>query len=381
MKKVGIVTNYHSTGNYGALLQAYALNKAINSFPNFECKTLDLYIDNFDGSKMSRYIKKIKRGQISEFASDINKDVRKLIIRKKVVSRRTALNQFRNAIPHTETIRISDCERISEEFDILVCGSDQIWRPTFENTLVKPYWLEGFSEKIKKVSYAASMGIDSLPEKLVPEAKEYLIKFRHIAVREERAEVYLKEVTGRQDIVTVIDPVFLLTRKQWEEVEENDINMKSYILVYMIHGNDKLLKDITDFAARKKLKILSFPYMAYYYKMRDHRFGDIHDFESTPNHFLGLIKNAEYVITDSFHATAFSIIYHKKFFVSGANTKAISRIQNLLSKLRLDELLLPFDQADFDRLDENSDVDWDQVDKLIENERNYGIKYLDSSLN
>lgn len=374
ISRVCIVTNYRNTGNYGAVLQAYALNKKINSM-GFDCETLNFSVREQNGSKRERYLNRIKKGEINCFVGDIKRDFCKAIVRKEIKVRRHAFDKFKESIPHTKFYSFDEIEKINGLYDCYICGSDQIWRPTFEGNLVGIYWLNGINGDCVKASYAASMGVDFLPDSVVDDAKRFLQNFTYISVRENTAKEYLSKLTDRE-IEVSIDPVFLLNKLEWDKITRKPQIAEPYVFVYMIHGSKNLLKSITEYARLNKLKIVTFPYMAYYFRLNELNFGDIKVFDAEPSDFLGYIKGAQCVFTDSFHATAFSVIYHKCFFVSSANEKAFSRIENLLSLCGLDERKIPATGLKPEHYLQEYQVNWEKVDRRLGNAVLNSQKYL-----
>lgn len=378
ISKVCIVTNYRNTGNYGALLQAYALNRKIRDL-GVECETLNFSAAEQNGSKWVRYYKRLKSFEFKSLATDLKRDVCKALVINKIKVRREALSRFRDSIPHTMFYSHNELKTIKGQYDCYICGSDQIWRPTFEGNLVGIYWLDVISGDCVKASYAASLGVSSLPGNVIDEVKQYLSSFDFISVREKSARDYLSVLTNKE-IVVSIDPVFLIDRREWQKIAKRPDNHEPYIFVYMIHGSRDLLKSISDFAKDYNLKIITFPYMAYYFRANELTFGDIKIFDAEPTDFLGYINGATYVFTDSFHATAFSILFHKDFFVSSANEKAFSRIKNLLSIAGLNNNSVPPEGLSPEKYDTDRHVNWDDVDKRLETEISESIDYLNRVL-
>lgn len=378
ISKVCIVTNYRNTGNYGAVLQAYALNKKIRDL-GFVCETLDFSVAEQNGSKGVRYLKRLKSGELKPLAGDLKRDICKVLVRRNIKIRRQALNRFKENIPHTRYYSHKDLSEISDQYDCYICGSDQIWRPTFEGNLIGIYWLNVIKGNCVKASYAASMGIASLPENVANEAKRYLSSFDYISVREDTAKDYLSALTGKKVEVS-IDPVFLVDRVEWERLAKYPNNNEPYIFVYMIHGSSNLLRSITNFARTHKLKIVTFPYMAYFFRMNELNFGDVKVFDAEPSDFLGYVNGAKYVFTDSFHATAFSIIFHTDFFVSSANERAFSRIENLLSIAGLNERSVPAEGLLPENYDSKRQADWYEVDRRLKTKISESLDYLNRVL-
>lgn len=373
-KKVCVITNYKNTGNYGAVLQAYALNKKINDM-GFTCETLNFSAAEQNGSKILRYVKRIINGEINLLIDDLKRDFFKLLIRPRITSRLDSLKTFKDNIPHTKYYTIDKIYEINKLYDCFICGSDQIWRPTFEGNLIGIYWLDVINQEHLKASYAASIGLTTLPESILDKAKGYLQSFDYISVREPAAKEILSKVIDK-DIEITIDPVFLLEKKEWDSMAKKPKIDEPYIFVYMIHGTRKLLNSIIKFAKMENLKIVTFPYMAYYFRMTEFSFGDIKIFDADPADFLGYIKDAEFVFTDSFHATAFSIIFHKCFFSSSANEIAFSRIKYLLSLTGLNNRHIPSEGLPPDNYRNISQVDWRNVDSKLDYAVSNSLNYL-----
>lgn len=374
-KKVCIVTNFNNTGNYGAVLQAYALNKRINDF-GLLCETLCFNIREQNGSKSNRYLKRLKRFEIKGIIEDLVRDAEKLAVTRKIKYRKTALKNFKDKIPHTKEYLYDELVQLPFEYDFFICGSDQVWRPTFQGELVEIYWLKQIKgENVTKASYSASIGLESLPERLWEEASSYLRDFDFISVREEQAKAFLTKICNKNIIVT-LDPVFLLNKSEWKSKCSNPQIKEEYIFVYMIHGSKELLYSIKKFAQKMNLKIVVFPYMAYKFRFAECKFGDYRIFNASPEDFLGFVDNAKYVFTDSFHVTAFSIIFQKDFYSSVANAAAVSRIQNLFEKCGISERMIPAQGLNTDEYLSLKMPDWKEVEKSLENEIKESVKYL-----
>lgn len=392
-KKVCIVTNYSSTTNYGALLQAYALNKTINAM-GYEA--VDLFWNANPEMRKTKLLNQIRHFEMGKLVKELSASIKKRRVKTQLDERKRVMDEFRFSIPHTKAYTKGIYEGLNAEYDVFICGSDQIFRPSrFTGLLDETYWLKMVTGDALKASYAASIGLQSFPDELLEEVKENLSSFNYISMREEEAAKYISSLTGREDVSWVVDPVFLVHRKSWMDIMEpypvlsepgDDDRIKvdsastciddAYILVYMIHGTEKLLDSITKFANEKGLKIVTFPSMAYAYKKYEENFGDIKVTNAGPKQFLWLINNAAYIFTDSFHGSALSMILHKSAFISRANEIAFSRIENIVKMTGLEKLVIPADGLDVSEYDRNYSIDWEAVDAAIEKERIRSIGYL-----
>ena len=195
-------------------------------------------------------------------------------------------------------------------------------------------------------------------------------------MREESSAEYIRQITGREDVIVSVDPVFLIKRDDWiSKLKPYEIEGK-YILVYMIHGTERLFKSIKDFATENKLKIITFPSMSYKRKKYEVGFADIEILDADPFQFINLINNAEYLFTDSFHGTAFSLILHKQAFISSANEIAFSRIENILRITQAEKMIIPSNGLTPEYYIKKPEIDWNKVDIAIEKQRALSINYL-----
>lgn len=372
-QKVCIVTNYSSTGNFGALLQAYALNTYINRM-GYETRTL--YVKNDIPSLKQKYLDDVLHLNLRGLIRAIQKDLPGLRVRKEIQKRKGYLEKFRMSIPHTDKYISTNLNGLQDQFDVFIAGSDQIFRPNREGALVDYYWLKMVQNGAVKASYAASMGIEKLDERQEASAREALRSFDFISVREKPLADYFRDITGRSDVTWCIDPVFLFDQKDWEKVSERYPISGAYILVYIIKGNEALIESIRLFARKHGYQIVTFPSMGYIKNSFEDGFGDYRIYDATPEQFLYLMDHAAYVFTDSFHATAFSIIFHKKFFTSSANQIAFSRIRGLLDLFGAEERAIPDVGIANGEYSLECDLDWDNVDGVMEAQRERSHSYL-----
>ena len=375
-KKICIVTNYSTTTNYGALLQAYALNKTITQMGyNPE----DLYVVGNYASRGKKLFKQLTHFQFQEIANEIINHIQQYRARKHLKARKEIIDQFRFRIPHTHKYSKDKLQDLQDQYDVFICGSDQIFRPNkLTGELEGYYFLDMVENGAVKASYAASMGINSYDMQREQMEALYLSSFDKISVREANSAEYIKRITGRNDIVVSVDPVFLINRDEWIKCSKlYDIDGQ-YLLVYMIHGTEKLYKSIKEFAEKKNLKIITFPSMSYKLKTYEKNFADKEILDADPLHFITLILNASYFFTDSFHGTALSLILHKEAFVSKANEIAFSRIESILTLVHAESMIIPSAGRPPDLYNDKPKVDWDIVDNVILDQREKSIRYLQS---
>lgn len=310
--KIAIIT-FHFESNYGALLQAYALSEKLRVCGHNVC-----FID---------YIPKKKKC----FKDKAKAFITNLIIWKDILEKIRRIRSFKKC--HFRLVKLNDTQKMAS-FDAYICGSDQIWNlDLFED--MTPYFLKfKTNNKGIKMSYAASIGKDVLNPSDKIKYSSLLKDIDHISVREESAVSLIEEISDKKP-VQVIDPVFLCDKEHWLSLLQQDRIIKyPYILLYQMEKSDTLLENSIRLANEKKLPII---HIYGGFRKRD----GIHKVINNvgPLEFLNLLNHASYVCTNSFHGTAFSLIFNKSFFVIPHSTRN-TRIDSLLSKVGLEDHIL-----------------------------------------
>ena len=223
-------------------------------------------------------------------------------------------------------ISLSDIKR--KKIKKIIVGSDQVWNPKYyeedHNFLYNPLKDETV------ISYAASIGTSEINEKYHKTYKKILIKYDKISVRERTAELELKKITGRDDIVTLVDPTMLLSKEEWQNIERKPskyIEGKRYILNYFLGDvSEEEKKAINEFAINNDCTIINI------LDKKD-------SFNNCgPKEFIYLINHSYLICTDSFHSCVFSFIFNKPFIVfkrKGCSNEMYSRIENLIKTFDL----------------------------------------------
>lgn len=309
-KKVGIMTI--NSLNFGNRLQNYALQTIVD-----RCGC-EAYTIRREYSNQPKSIRK----QLSYF------------FRRIIGTRAGLFIRFNNSfINFGEKYATSDGiqKGIEDEYDVYVAGSDQIWNPFFKG-LTGTSDLLMFDTKGKKVAYAASFGVDNLPDEKKEVYAKALLDFNSISVREEAGLHIIKELIGIEAEL-VLDPTLLLDTNEWQEIMKRPriVPQKDYVVVYFLGDNSKQDK------LRETIQIIeSEQELVCYDILKKNKRGCKP--AVGPSEFLWLIKNAKMVLTDSFHATVFSIIFHipvQTYKRSGIDMN--SRIVNLAEMLGLNK--------------------------------------------
>lgn len=256
-------------------------------------------------------------------------------------------------------------KNLKNSYSYFIAGSDQVWNPHYEFVAGKCDFLE-FARDDQKISYAASFGVNDIPSERKAEYAEHLKTFRTISVREKRGAEIVEELTDRKAVV-VLDPTLLLDEISWKKMEKKPscCPKNKYVLVYA-------LGDKTD-RFKEKIKQLRKEYEIFDVRLLQKNGREL---PIGPSEFLYLIRNAEEVLTDSFHATVFSIIFHKKFVTF--NRPGLNMNSRIVS---LAELIgVRWRMTKCGDLNGEGEIDYVKVDEILDEERRKSIVFLKNSL-
>ncbi|MGI6701983.1 MAG: polysaccharide pyruvyl transferase family protein [Christensenellales bacterium] len=359
MKKALIIT-FTDSDNYGAFWQAYALQKKCNEL-------CDTKLINYTRIKPTKISNKniIKRSYfvIRKILHDIiinKKKYRKFIEDKEKYLELTIQQYNKNNIIDIE-----------QEDTFFITGSDQVWNPR-NNKNDYSFLLNFVKDPNKRNSYAASFGGDYIPEKNREKYKEILNTFKNISVRELQGQKIIKDLIGK-DVPTVLDPTLLLNKSDWEKSINYMIeNKEKYILIYSLSHSSKIIEHAKELSKKTGLKI------KYLKTSLRTVIGTENIYHAGPEDFIKLFLGAEYVLTNSFHGTAFSINFNKKFFVElDTVAKVKNRITNILEVLNLENRIINNNITN-KLLDS---IDYENVNKKLNKLRNDSINYLKNIFN
>lgn len=323
--KVGIITHYYKNNNYGGILQSYALCEVLNSM-GFEAKQISYSMGDKSIAYCSFLYKTLRKGY--RVVKSTLKYLKHIPIESKLLKRKKGLRKFRKSIPHTTTTFDLKTIRTCDDFDVYITGSDQVWNPAwFDDAFLLKFVPSG---KVK-ISYAASIGKNILTEAESLRFKDALKDFSAISVRENNAVGLLQGLTGKT-VELVLDPTLLLSKQEWEQKSEGTCPSDKYIFCYFLGANNKQRELASAFAKKKGYRLVSVPCLNGNYRKVDFNTKNMNVYDMQPGRFLNLIKNAECVFTDSFHATVFSHIFQRDFFVFvniGASSEMSDRLYTL----------------------------------------------------
>lgn len=344
--KIATIT-YSWAQNWGAVLQAYALVEYLNSMGH-DAKLIDYR--EFD-NKLISTVKSIPDGIVDLLTISASK---RRILR---------YNEFREkALKLTEKCNnTAELKKLNKDFDAFVTGSDQVWNVGFG--VCKDFYLEFADSEKKRISYAPSFGVTSIPEEHRKDTIEGINNIQELSVREESGRKIIADLTGREATV-VLDPVFLLTQDQWKKVSKPSGQKEKYIFVYPTQITPKLKAAVKLLKEKTGLKAVSPFYIPGCKTAKD----------IGPREFIDYIANAEYVVASSFHATAFSLIFNKKLIVITHNMTG-SRTTDLLTRVGMESCII----SDVKEV-ETFRWNYDKCNKLMEKYINESKGFLDKAL-
>ena len=366
--KVGLVPLLYNEYNYGGVLQFYALQRILKS-NNIECDIIffnnDEKVSYYElpaGKKILLNVKIAIYGCFDGKSNIIDENIRK---------RKLKIDEFKRQYysPVINETNIS-----YSEYDAIVCGSDQIWNPNWAR---RRCFLEFVPDEINKVIYAASLGCESMSKEQKAQFEPRIERLQYVSVREQSGKAILDSFIKDKDIKVVLDPTLLLLPEDWNNIVVEP-KEKGYVFTYFLGKYDDKIEYIGEFSKMKGLKIINVPF-ASGEKNDDVCFGDLQIKDADPGEFIGLIKNAEYIFTDSFHACVFSVLFKKEFyaFQRDNSKKMQGRINTLLHNFDLPDRFIEVG-TDLDMI---SPIDYQNNDMIQESLRRDSLAFLLDSIN
>lgn len=386
IKSIAIVSCYFQK-NYGSALQALATQKILDEY-GIENVTI-----RYDGlepqikkQKYKYYAKQIMNpaivlGKLGYIKARIHKRFGKSKLSENMRLRDAAIKRFEKNFRLSP--KVNSFEELSQfvsSYDAVMVGSDQLWLTS--NLDADYYTLNWVPSGIKRISYATSFGVSSIPRRYYEFTANFLKKIDSLSVREETGRQIIKDICGR-DATVICDPTIMFTGEQWLEIQKREaLYKKKYIFCYFLGDNPdqrefvKRLKNATgcDIVAILHLNV---------YVPSDEEFADYTPYEVDSADFINYIRNAEYVCTDSFHATVFSILNKKKFFTfrrfkENYVLQTNSRLDSLLEAVGLRNRIVQGSYEAQKWIDE--EIDYETVDEKLDILRAINRNFLEIAL-
>lgn len=328
---IGLLS-FHESSSYGAILQCYALQTAVEE-RGLKCEFIDYKRQPVSTSQLGGSWKyKIKRYCLNGIAT-----VKQAVLKSELRKKSAAFDAFKKQNLHVSTQSyhtFEDLRDASLSYDAVIVGSDQVWNPVTTGDNLKIYGLGFLPEGVKRISYAASIGLGQLTANQEKQLEECVGNLDYYSCREQIGAELLSGVLGKE-IEHVLDPTFLLDQEKWRVVEKKVKTPQKYVLAYLLGSMSyerELAKKIAEELGAGLLIVRESPKDMF----SAHGIGGL-----GPDEMLYLIDHAEYVVTDSFHGTALSINFRKNFLCCNRRgyekaTSYASRLTNLLHTLGLE---------------------------------------------
>ena len=384
--RIGIVTYWSSSDNYGQQLQCFALQKYLIGLGH------DTYLIKYMPTNHIPLWRRIARSikyrlLVSSEQKEKDKKLKLICEKNNLLNCRRGFKEFRDKyIKSTEIVyrNIKELRNNPPDADIYICGSDQVWNNSLKDSDTAGWFLDFGKPTVKRVSYAASIGRD-IDSSEINRFTKYLKNFNAISVREQKAYALCHQL-GFDKSIIAIDPTFLLNSSAYDsiEIDSNDIDVagEPYVFIYTLNirtAEEIYWDDFQKIIAKDGLQIRSVSSSGYL-PARELLPG-VQNEQATIPEWLSLIKHSEYVITTSFHGVVFCLLYHKPFYAVLLNneySKGNDRIISLLESLDLSFLIISnkesLTQAGFDR------IDWVEVDEKIVLLRKKSVHFIDEIL-
>lgn len=363
--KVANIT-LHAINNYGSVLQTLATEKIFEDL-GCEVETIDYIRETAQLDSCWNILKyggpgwKIKFKQLVLHLLPESKD-----------KRIEQLDVFREKHLHLTAQKYRCDQDLLDnvpQADIYCTGSDQTWNTEIQHGVPRAFFLAFAPEGKKRIAFSASFGISKLPEHDKTEVKELLSKYSAISVREASGKRILDDL-GFYNAVQVLDPTLVADPIMWHSLASPRIIEQNYILVYQLNSNDSFVKYVNEFASRKGLHVV-------HVRLRKEAINNCTFMpDCSPEDLLSLFKYSSYVITDSFHATVFSLIFHCNF-MDIYPSKFPTRLENILKLVGLQSRHI----TDFSRFDyADSAIDYKEIDRILHDERNRTLDFLRNAI-
>lgn len=361
--KIGILT-FPNTTSYGAVLQMYALYRAVEQLGG-EPEIIN-YLNEY--MKTQKHTSAMQCGGLKRRLKLWAKNTMHARQTRGFRSFEKALSKFPKK-PISQPHQLAD---LKDRYDGVICGSDQVWNPDITGADMS-YFLDFCGKSTKRIAYAPSYGISDFTEAFRHAVKPHLLQFDALSAREKPGRDFTEALSGKS-VPLVLDPTFLLQQKDWESLEEkHPAAGQEYILYYTVRSSKTLLNFCLTEAAKQNLPVVYIGGNAI--KQLKNRNKQIrYAYDITPGQFLHLVHNAKCVVTNSFHGTAFSIHYKKDFFLE-LSSLTNSRLEQIIEITGTQDRVIGPNCASMDTA-----VDYDLVYRLLEPERISSTAYLKEAI-
>lgn len=356
--KVAVVTITNGPCNYGNMLQNYAVVKTIEK--------LKIEVETLYNIEDASYLVS-KKHKIKNYLYKYAKIGDYLNAERELNFFEFGTKYLNYSKPCLDSLN----SNIINRYEYFIAGSDQVWNPKFSGKMSHwKYLLLGFAPEHKRVAYAPSIGVSEIPKDYERSFKDEVSKFKALSIREDKGKEIIKELVHK-DAKVLIDPTMMLSKNEWEKVMKKPKKVNTdekYILTYFLGGRTQRIDaDLQSYQNNLNAKC---------YHMLDKNQKDV--YVSGPAEFIYMIKNAELILTDSFHACVFAFLFKKPFLVysrQGQEQEMMSRIDTLLTKFNINRKFV-----DSGINNELLEANYENGYEILDRERKKAIEFLKEAL-
>lgn len=383
--RIGIITQYYKSLNYGGNLQAYALCKVIEDMGyiptqiKFIRNTTDL--TNSTENELSSTLHPVKQGIINRVIRRVQNYIKYLKTKKLYDNMNFSFENWRCCfVSDSDEIYTDDSiHKCVENYDVFITGSDQVWNLKWYSPI---YFLGFVPSEYSKISYAASMCQSSLNDYQKQVIRDMLKDFSAISVRERDSVDVLKDVAP-VEVEYTLDPTLLLDSDEWGEISSERLIREPYVYCYFLAYDKKQINLAVEYARKHNIKIAVIQNMMGRTEKKYDAYADYKVKYANPSDFLSLIKYAEYIFTDSFHATVFSALFNKEvaIFKRTDEQNMQNRLYCIAELFGIEDRFLDSDEKiSFDYIDGLNRINYSKNISVLMKIKKKSLDFLKSNL-
>lgn len=359
-----LTVTFHDLSNYGANFQTFALHRTIRQMGH-ENVVLD-FAGHSETMKKSITLFKSPKAFLRNIVISYYYKIRK----KEARALKQSFRDFKNNnIKFTQRYTsMEDLRNNPPLVDCMITGSDQVWNMTTNPPMIPSRFLDFGNPNAIRFSFAASIENMSFTQEQKDYAKKTLAAFKGITLREESACKFIESITG-YEAKHIMDPVFLLDKKEWLGYAKKPRIEGPYILCYQVLRNNKMQSVVNTLKKQTGLPTVAICNMPFRWIRTDYSFFDV-----SPEEFIGLYNGAAYIVTTSFHGTAFGVLFNKPTY-SLCRSISSNRIKDLMEFVGLDDYVVGSSNSVKPR-----GIDWGVINEKLEKERAKSKQYLQEML-
>lgn len=362
--KVGILT-FPNSQSYGATLQMYALQQAVERLGH------TAEVINYHNHYM-RMCKHVRRDGESMLHLVLRTSVSRCLHARLYRVFRDFEKEYIRLSPDARVAHRDTLRRLGERYDAVICGSDQVWNPKITGNDMS-YFLDFCTQKTKRVAYAPSFGFTQFPESFCQAIQPELERFEALSVREEAGKDIIKTLVEKP-VTVVADPTFLIDKNEWEKLEQSYPTPEGgYVLLFTVRKAPHVYERGVQLAREKGLKAIVVGGNSLRNKKNDDPRVE-YAVDIGPREWLYLMHHARYVVTNSFHGTAFSVIFQKDFYVEYPKHTS-SRLSQIIERFGLQSRVLQQGEPLTDE-----PMPYEQAQETLAVMREQSLHYLQAAL-